>query len=51
MLYLDDFLTRYGRNVLAIAIISLLIVGECELGAMLTTPQPEDCIATLLNRD
>ena len=36
MLNPDDLLARYGRYALAIAIITLLIVGECELGAMLT---------------
>ena len=51
MLYLDNFLARYGRYALAIAIITLLIVGECELGAMLTTSRSEDCIADLLNRN
>jgi hypothetical protein len=51
MLHLDDFLARYRRYLLAIAIIALLIVGECELGAMLTSAQPQDCIADLLNRN
>jgi hypothetical protein len=51
MLNPDDLLARYGRYALAIAIITLLIVGECELGAMLTASQLEDCIAVLLNRN
>lgn len=48
---LDDFLHRFTQYLLAVAIIALLVAGEFELGVWLTTPQPEDCIAALLNRD
>jgi hypothetical protein len=48
---LDDFLHRFAQYLLAITIIALLVVGEWELGVSLTSPQPEDCIAILLNRD
>ena len=51
MLRLDNSLACYGRYALAIAIITSLIVGECELGAMLTASQPKDCIAVLLDRN
>jgi hypothetical protein len=51
MPYLDDFLPRITQYLLAITIIALLVVGEWQLGVMLTSPQPEDCIAVLLNRN
>jgi hypothetical protein len=52
MPYLDDFLPRFIQYLLAITtIIALLVVGEWQLGVMLTSKQPEDCIAVLLNRN
>ena len=51
LLYLDYFLTRLTQYLLALAIIALLVVGELELGVLITSPPPQDCIAALLNRD
>jgi hypothetical protein len=48
---LDDFTHRLAQYLLAITIIALLVVGEWELSVLLTTPQPEDCIAALLDRN
>ena len=48
---LDDFLPRLAQYLLAITIIALLVVGEWKLGALLAKPQPEDCIAVLLDRN